>query len=543
MKRILVIGGYGGFGARLTLRLLAAGHHVLVAGRSGERASAFCDGRANATPVELDRNGDVAAAIREHIPDLVIDAAGPFQASSYVVPQACIAERVGYLDLADGRAFVSGIGALDGAARAAGVAVISGASSVPALSGAVTRVLARGLDRCDSLEIAISGSNRASAGVSVARAILSYVGKPISLWRGKRWSVAHGWQEMRRERFTVRGRLALSGRLVALADVPDHDIAPASLPGRPATVFRAGTELGFQMRALWLASWPVRWGWETMLTASSRWLLALYRLTLGMGGDRSAMSIVLRGTVGDRRVERRWGLIASDGHGPEIPTLAAALLAEDALSNTLVPGARHAWSALDLDSFAPLFETLSIRHEIVERVLPQPLYARVMGDRFEQLPVVVRAIHQVNGDAGARGQGTVVRGRNPLARLAGAITRMPPSGASAVHVAFTERDGVETWTRAFGDHRFSSELTQSGGLLVERFGPLRFMFDLPSDRHGLRMVLRGWSVIGIPLPRALAPRIEAREWQDDERFRFHGRVAAPLAGEIVRYEGWLVPTD
>ena len=48
---------------------------------------------------------------------------------------ACIAAGAHYLDLADARDFVARIGTLDAAARAAGVAIISGASSVPALVG------------------------------------------------------------------------------------------------------------------------------------------------------------------------------------------------------------------------------------------------------------------------------------------------------------------------------------------------------------------------------------------------------------------------
>ena len=43
--------------------------------------------------------------------------------------------------IADGRDFVSGIGVLDAEARTAGVVAISGAFSVPALSGAVVRAL------------------------------------------------------------------------------------------------------------------------------------------------------------------------------------------------------------------------------------------------------------------------------------------------------------------------------------------------------------------------------------------------------------------
>ena len=40
------------------------------------------------------------------------------------------------------------------------------------------------------------------------------------------------------------GRFALGRRRVALIDVPDHDLLPAMLPGRPAVAFRAGNELG-----------------------------------------------------------------------------------------------------------------------------------------------------------------------------------------------------------------------------------------------------------------------------------------------------------
>ncbi|MDF7774909.1 DUF4166 domain-containing protein [Sphingomonas sp. AOB5] len=533
MSRILVIGGYGGFGARLVRRLLGAGHEVLVAGRSLEKAAAFCAGLERAEPVGADRAGGIGMVMARHRPDLVIDAAGPFQASGYTVPEACIAMRIPYLDLADGRDFVSGIAVLDKAAKAAGVAVIAGASSVPALSGAVVRKLADGLERIDRVEMAISASNRASAGVSVAAAILSYVGRPVRLWRGKRWETAYGWQEMQREDFVTADGV-LRGRLVAIADVPDHAIAPERLAGRPAVTFRAGTELDFQMLALWLMSWPVRWGWLSSLTRASRWLTPLYRMTLGFGGDRSAMHVTVRGG----RTERRWTLIASDGDGPEIPVLAAELIAGDMLAGRVVPGARDAWDALTLERFEPLFARLAIGHEIVERQLPEPLYARLMGERFAKLPPMVRAMHESDE---AVGEGVVERGTGPLAGLFAAMMGMPPSGRYPLHVAFAERDGSETWHRDFGGHRFRSVLSAKRGLAVERFGPLRFAFDLPSDGEGLRMAFRGWSLFGVPLPRFLGPRIAAREWQEDGRFRFEVDVAVPLVGRVIRYSGWLLP--
>ena len=69
---------------------------------------------------------------------------------------------------------------------------------------------------------------------------------------------------------------------------------------------------------------------------------------------------------------------------------------------------------------------------------------------------------------------------------------------------------------------------------------MRFAFALPAGPGGLEMRLCHWSVFRVKLPRFLAPRIAAREWQDKEgRFRFDVAVAMPLVGEVVRYSGWL----
>ncbi|HEX8644983.1 MAG TPA: SDR family NAD(P)-dependent oxidoreductase [Allosphingosinicella sp.] len=540
-KRILVIGGYGGFGARLSRRLAAGGHRIIVAGRSEAKAAAFAAALPAADPAVMDREGDVAAALARHRPDLVIDAAGPFQASSYKVPEACIVAGIPYLDLADARDFVTGIAALDHAARTRGVAIVSGASTAPALTSAVAAALAAGLDRVDDVDIALSIANRAAEGKSVVAAALSYAGRPLLLWRGGRWARRFGWQGMKRQDFALRDGSGVRGRLVALADVADCALLPTLLPGRPTIVFRAGTELRFQMIALWLMSWPVRWGWLRSLAAARTWILLLHRLTGRIGGLRSAMSVTLAGRRGGERVERRWTIVAERGDGLHIPTLAAAFLAEDALAGRLAPGARHAAGLLDLAQFEPAFAGLAVRHETVERPLP-PLYARLLGPVFHVLPTAVRALHDIGRCATAEGQGSVVRGRSLFARLIGAVMRFPPAGTWPLRVDFAEKGGGERWTRDFGGHRFASTLSASGGRVVERFGALRFFFDLPAGPHGLAMHLVRWTCLGIPLPLVLAPHIAAREWEEAGRFRFEVAVAMPLTGEIVRYSGWLVPT-
>ncbi len=539
MSTILVFGGYGGFGGRLSRRLAAAGHDVVVAGRHRARAAAFCLRHAGCRPIRADRDAGVASLLATVGPDLVIDAAGPFQGSEARVPAACVAAAIPYLDLADARDFVAGIGALDAAARAAGTVVLSGCSSVPALSGAVVRHLAAGLERVSAVEIAISASNRATAGASVAAAILGYVGRPVALWRGRRVVAGHGWQELRRERFALSDGPSLGRRWVALAEVPDLDLLPDRLPGRPSVVFRAGTELAIQSVGLWLASWPVRWGLVPSLRRLSRFLLPVQRLTARWGSDRSGMVVRLFGWADGRRVERRWTLIAADGHGPEIPTLAAAVLAERVLAGRVAPGARDAGESLALADFAPGFAALSVRHETVEVPQPDPLYRRVMGERFDGLAPTLAALHGVLRDGGASGRAVVLRGAHPLARLVAALFRFPAAGEHALHVAFAERDGVERWTRDFAGRRFTSELSRGGSRLVERFGPFRFAFDLATEGSGLRMAMRRWSVAGVPLPLALAPRSEAREWEEDGHFRFDVPIALPLVGPVVHYRGWL----
>ncbi|TDR94505.1 SDR family oxidoreductase [Enterovirga rhinocerotis] len=542
MSRILVLGGYGGFGARLSRRLAARGHTVLVAGRRRAAAEAFCASVPGTEPVVADRNGDLGPILAETQADLVIDAAGPFQGSGYGVPLACLSARIPYLDLADGKDFVLGIGALDAEAREAGVPVISGASSVPALSGAVVRRLADGMERVTRVEIAISASNRATAGTSVASAILAYAGRPVRVWRGGRWARAFGWQDLRRERIRLRGGPDLGPRWVALADVPDLALLPERVPGAPATMFRAGTEIALQTVGLWLASWPVRWGWLASLRPLAPWLLALQKLMRRLGSDRSGMTVALIGSTSGRPVLRRWTLVAQKGDGPEIPTLAAAILADRIAAGGIPPGARDAGESLDLAEFEADFATLAIRHGVEETPLPPPVYARVLGEAFARLPASVRRMHEVVGDAGATGRAEVKRGSNPLARLVAALMRFPAEGEHQIHVHFEENDGVETWTRDFSGRLFRSHLSERDGRLTERFGPFRFAFDLPTDESGLRMVMRGWSLFGIPLPPALAPRSEASEVERDGRFHFDVPIALPLIGLVVHYRGWLVPT-
>jgi NAD(P)-dependent dehydrogenase (short-subunit alcohol dehydrogenase family) len=537
VKRVLILGGYGGFGSRLSRRLASDGFEVLVAGRDANKAEAFAASLPHARGVVADRNGDIAALLSTWRPAALIDAAGPFQGSGYHVAEACIGAGVDYLDLADARDFVTGIGQLDASARAAGVRIFSGASSVPALSGAVLRHLCDGLDSVDMVEIAISASNRATAGPSVASAILSYAGKPLCLWCGQRWQRIFGWSEKRRMHFAVDGLQPIN-RLVALADVPDHDLVPGNLVGKPAMTFYAGPEFAFQLRAIAALGWLVRLGWLRSLSSLARWLLPLQRLTNWAGSDRSAMQVEAKGRRGNQLLTARWTLIAEKGDGPEIPVLAAQLLMRRLADDSLPMGACDASGLLSLKEFEPLFDKLAIRHQSTQSKY-RALYARIMGNLFDALPPTVRVMHSIVGDGGATGRATVTRGSNILAKLIANIMRFPPAGNHRLHVHFTERDGAECWTRDFSGHRFSSHLSQSGQRLVERFGPMRFHFDLSGDENRLRMQMQRWTAFGLPMPLFLGPKSDAREWGEGDRFHFDVPISLPLIGTVIHYRGWL----
>jgi len=536
MREVLVLGGYGGFGGRVALLLAEAGFAVIVAGRSAARARAFCDRHPHLAlrPLALARENGLG----DERPWLVVDAAGPFQDIDYLLPKACIAAGAHYLDLADGRDFVCGIGALDAAARAAHVVVISGASSLPALSAAVCDRLARGLDRVSAIDAALSAGNRAAGGVSVTRAILSYAGKPVRLWRGQAWRQGYGWQEMEMIVFHVAGTQPLRRR-VAICDVPDLALLPELHPGRPAVRFRAGTELGVENVGLWLLSWLVRWNWLASLRPLTGLLVQAQRALGGVGGARSAMRVVLKGWRGETAIRRTWTVFAERGDGPWIPALAVPLLA--AKLDALPAGARSAAGSLALDEFERAFAPFAIATGIEDEIA-QPLYARVMGEDFALLPPAVRALHQVNGDLAAAGEAEVIRGRGLIARLLCRLMRFPAAAARVpVSVWMREEDGVETWRRAFGGAAFSSRLAQRGALLVERFGPLRFGFALRREPDGLAMHFVRWWLGPLPMPRLLMPRGTAREYEAESRFHFDVPIALPLLGPIIHYRGWLIP--
>lgn len=363
--RVLVLGGYGFFGRRLVERLARQpGLHILVAGRSHSRAQACIEalppglpGRLE--PVGLDARADgLADTLRRLAPEVLVDAAGPFHDADHRVPAACIAAGVDAIDLADTPAYVAGSAALDAQARAAGVLVASGASSVPALSTAVADELAHGLGSVQAIDIGISPGNRTERGLSTVRSILSYCGQPIACSGGR---AVRGWSG-RWERVYPS---PVGARLLSPCDVPDLTLLPGRYPGTPAVRFGAGLELRFLHRGMNAMAWMARAGLVRDWSRHARWLLWLSDRFRHWGSEDGAMHVDLRGTdAGGRAVVRSWTLVAAAGHGPYVPTLAAAALVRRLRAGRPRTGAGPCLGLLTLQDVAREMDGLAIRMQV-----------------------------------------------------------------------------------------------------------------------------------------------------------------------------------
>jgi saccharopine dehydrogenase-like protein len=330
---VLVLGGYGAFGGRIAERLARnATLRLIVAGRSLERARSLADSLtsdngATVVPAALDAARVDERELRDLQATILINASGPYQWQDYRLARTCIAAGTHYIDLADARAFVAGIADLDAEARRAGVLIVSGASTVPAVSAAVLDELVPQLASLASVEIVIAPGNSFDPGLATTQSILSMLGRPY-VGTGR---VRHGWQGLRR--VAIPG---LGARWLGACETPDLDLLPRRYPGlRDVEVF-AALEIDAFHLGLWGLSWLVRAGLVRHPERLSSPLLRLKYALGGLGSDVGGMMVTLAGVGQDGGARCIvWRLIARSGHGPYIPGTPSVILAKQLLAGTL----------------------------------------------------------------------------------------------------------------------------------------------------------------------------------------------------------------
>lgn len=545
---VLLVGATGAFGERLAGGLVRANIGVIGVAQDKSRLGALAQRLGPLFEAQaMDRAGlsaETLGRVRERVGGLfaIADASGPFQSSDYALARAAIRAGLHYVDLADARDFVRDIRTLNDEAAAANVAVLTGASSTPALSHAVLDTLVANAREVLSIDVSIVPGNRAPRGLSVVRAILSTLGQPVRVFRNGQWRQDHGWGLG--ETIDLPG---LGRRNVALCETPDLDLLVERYHPTTHAIFRAGLELHVLHHGIRALGLLVRTGLIRSLAPFARPLRWCADLLKPFGSDRGGMQVEARLIEANgERWRKEWTLIAEAGDGPYIPTLPALAALKMLARNELAwRGAAPCVGLIPYHRIASEFEQHKISVATREETLPPPLFRRLLGTDFERLPAAIRAAHDVHGTITLEGLADASGPDNALGKIVAWVFRLPVGGTQMpVRVDMQhEKDGSETWTRMYPTVTMRSNLRNPDPAtrqVDEVFGPLAVQLQWSVSENGLSLNTAGARFLGVPLPRVLVPRSEADESiGNDGQFTFDVPIALPLIGTIVHYRGTL----
>ncbi len=226
---ILILGGYGVFGRRIAANL--ARHEeidLVIAGRNPNAAATFVRSlgasRARSLAVDLARPDAISTLIAAK-PAILVDTLGPFQVRNLALPRRCAERGIHYIDIADARTRVVDIASLDAVARVEHAAIISGASTVPALTTAVVDELVPNAREVVAIDVGITPGQRTPRGMATVRAILGYCGKPIPSVCGD--EAIFGWGDLTRHAYPE----PVGERWLSNVDTPGARSLARALPG------------------------------------------------------------------------------------------------------------------------------------------------------------------------------------------------------------------------------------------------------------------------------------------------------------------------
>ena len=170
------------------------------------------------------------------------------------------------------------------------------------------------------------------------------------------------------------------------------------------------------------------------------------------------------------------------------------------------------------------------------------LYQRLLGKDFTRLPPILQQFHSLPEGGCAEGVIAVERGAGVLRQVAAHISRLPKAGAAVpLRLQVMPQAGKELWLRHFDGQCVQTLQWQEGPYLVEKAGPLRFVFQLAADEHGLTFYPQPNRMCGLQLPERMTLRVSARARGAGDSWHITVTITAPLLGPITNYSGKITP--
>lgn len=211
MRRVVVLGGTGFFGAAAVAELRGAGAPVTTAARRNADLA-----------VDAESADSLRRALRPG--DVVLDAAGPFQARSTALAEAAVEVGFDLVDLADASGYVRRLLPLAERAAAAGVRILPACSTASAVSHAM--IAWSGLSEPVRLTAFLVPTPRHTAVSGTAASLLAGVGAPLTVLRDGAPHAERGFTSSCR----WEGGTPLGPRRGWLFDTPDGVLLPRSHP-------------------------------------------------------------------------------------------------------------------------------------------------------------------------------------------------------------------------------------------------------------------------------------------------------------------------
>ena len=300
--------------------------------------------------------------------------------------------------------------------------------------------------------------------------------------------------------------------------MPDLQVLPELWPGLRSVWMGAGPVPEIWHRALNALAWLVRLRLLPSLSplaaadvprhaTCSRWGEHRGGMFVAVDGARRQTASAIARSWHHARRRRRRAVHPLDGGGGDHPPLPRR------------PAARRRARAprptdLELADYEALFARRAIVTGVRQDRRPQPARRSTggcSGDAWDRLPEPLRAMHELDGELTAEGRRDASSAATAwLARLVAAGDRLSASRrgcAGRGRVPHARRHastgGAPSRGRTFRQHAGSRGRGVSSGWCANASVRSRFGLALVLDSERLRLVVRRWSVFGIPLPLAL----------------------------------------